>query len=170
MKTLKPRGPLLEGVIYKHILDHGSKFAFNKEAGCYQYLEKDNVTFSGDKVPSKILDGGRRVVHLGLYDATAPKGVTTHHFFKKAKDLREAEEDLKGTIERIAAECDIDVYINFSVIMSLVSIWDGTAEFSIKEDCVHKLVRYHPDLPITKGFDRLQAKLKDELENEKLEK
>ena len=67
MKTLKPRGPLLEGVIYKHILDHGGKFAFNKDAGCYQYLGKDDLTFSGNKVPSKILDGGRKVVHLGLY-------------------------------------------------------------------------------------------------------
>ena len=87
-----------------------------------------------------------------------------HHYFKKEKDLQKAKKDLKGTIERIANECNIDVYTEFSVVTSLVIVWDGTAEFSISEEGVHRLRQRHPDLPLTKGWNRLRAKLKKELE------
>ena len=73
MKTLKPRGPLLEGVIYKHIFDYNGNFSFNKNLGHYQYLEKDDVTFIDGEVPSKILDGCNNIMRLGLYDPTPLK-------------------------------------------------------------------------------------------------
>jgi len=66
--------PLLEGVIYTHILDHKGNFAFSKDSRDFQYLEKDDVTFSGDRVPFKILNGGNKVVHLGLYYPDGLKG------------------------------------------------------------------------------------------------
>jgi len=85
-----------------------------------------------------------------------------HQYIKAAKDLKNAEEDLKSTIERIANECDIDMSVKFHHDIPLVKVAGIVETICIDEDGI--LEPSFGNLPIAEGWDIFLTKLKKELE------
>jgi len=85
-----------------------------------------------------------------------------HDYFKRAKDLQKAEEDLRGTIERIADECNIHINIKFRPDMLIVKAVGSGETIYIDEKGI--LEPFIGDLPTVGDWDIFLTKLKKQLE------
>ena len=89
-----------------------------------------------------------------------------HPYFMELIDLKNAEEALKDTIERVAKECNINICVKFYPGKPLVKVVGNTAIIEINEKgVVEEMKQLFGNVPIEEGWAVFLATLAEEIDD-----